>query len=120
MRVAAKEGGAEMSDRTNERPGIDSGAAALWASAMVILALIVVQAGRMGGQAAHADVAWVGDVTILTTASAENEDVLAVLDRREELIYMYGIESGRNVQLFQVENIGNMFVQARGGVEPRR
>jgi hypothetical protein len=49
---------------------IDSSAAALWASAFVIAALIIVQAGRLPGNQAHAEMATGNGAYTLVTADA--------------------------------------------------
>jgi len=103
---------------------LDTGAAALWASAFVIMGMIITAAARLGVEnQALADVSEVADLTILTTRSADNEDVLSILDRREERIYVYGVEQGRTVALYQVQDLKELFIQARaaaGGGPPTR
>ena len=93
----------------------DSGAAALWASAFVILAMIIVQAGRVGNEAqAEGMVSSVADLTVLTASAGDTEDILAVLDRRAETMYIYGVDGARSVELYQFENLSDVFTQARG------
>ena len=116
--------------RTNEDRGTGSvgiSGAALWASAFVILAMIVVQAGRVsvGPSAAYAgNVSTTGDLTVLTAAGGDNQDVLVVLDRRLERVFLYGIENRSKVQLFESHNLSDMFTSARnvvmGGGAARR
>lgn len=90
---------------------------ALWASAFVIMALIVAEGSRRGiGTAAYAgDAATVADLTVLTLAAGPDEDVLCVLDQRNETLSVFGIEQGRAVQLFQQVDLAPVFVQARAG-----
>ena len=111
-------------NRTAESAGFSG--AALWASAFVILAMIVVQAGRVsvGPSAAYAgDVATTGDLTVLTAAGGDNQDVLVVLDRRLERIFLYGIENRTSVRLYENHDLAEMFTSARnsvrGGVSSR-
>lgn len=93
----------------------DSGAAALWAGFIVVLALVIVQASRLGaGNPAYAgDTATVGQIVALTASGGPNEEVLMLLDKREELIMVYGVQGGRSVELLQVEDLTSLFNQAR-------
>lgn len=95
---------------------LDISAAALWASAFVILALVIMQAGRSnsGGAPAYAgNVSLVGDLAILTAEAGDQEDILAILDRRSERMFIYGVNSRREVELFQNYDIGRVFAEAR-------
>ncbi len=89
--------------------------AALWASAFVILALILTESSRRGHQhaALAGDAANVGDLSVLTAASGTDEDVLCVLDQRNETLSVFGVEQGRSVQLLQVQDLRQAFLQAR-------
>ncbi len=105
-----------------EQAAVPSGisGAALWASAFVILAMIIVQAGRVsvGPSAAYAgDVATTGDLTVLTAAGGDNQDVLVVLDRRLERVFLYGIENRTSVRLFESHDLAEMFSAARNSVQ---
>lgn len=95
-----------------------AGAAALWASAFVILALILVEAGRRGHEpsAFAGDAASVSDLSVLTVASGPDEDVLCVLDQRNETLSVFGVEQGRSVQLLQVQDVREAFARAKGTV----
>ena len=92
---------------------------ALWASAFVILAMIVVQAGRIpiGPAAVYAgDVSSTGDLTVLTAAGGDNQDVLVVLDRRMERVFVYGVENRSEIRLYESHDLAQMFQSARGAV----
>jgi hypothetical protein len=73
----------------------------LWASALVIAALIVVQLGKYtqgSPNAARADVVTrVQDYTALTF-NAGNDDVLLVLDGRGEQLFMYRVKNQNTVE----------------------
>ena len=93
--------------------------AALWASAFMILALIVVQAGRIstGPSAAYAgNVSLIGDLTVLTAAGGDNEDVLLVLDRRLERLFIYGIRNRSEVLMYETHELPGLFQSARASV----
>ncbi|HVZ93580.1 MAG TPA: hypothetical protein VG797_03630 [Phycisphaerales bacterium] len=106
-------------DNINPEPGvrrtIDTGAASLWASLFVIAALVVMQASKLGsGNAAYAgDVANVGQLTALTTIGGPNEEILYLLDKSREKILVYGVQGGRSVELYQVEDLEPLYTQAK-------
>lgn len=108
----------EVGERASARRG---GAAVLWASAFVLLALIVVEAGKRnsGARAMAGDAANVGDLAVLTAASGTEEDILCILDQRNETLSVFGVEQGRSVQLLQVQDLRQAFEQARGAAGGR-
>lgn len=92
---------------------VEPGAAALWASAFVILALIVVQAGRLGGSpAAAGEVDDNAGVRLLTAESGNNEDFLAVINQRTETLSIYTVVNARSVELYDVQDLPTIFRQA--------
>lgn len=100
----------------NEQSRVNPGVAALWASAFVIMAMIVVQAGRlpMNGNAARAgNVSEIGDLTVLTAESGDNEDILCILDRRSERLFIYGVQNRQSVELLRTYDLGEAFTSAR-------
>ncbi len=103
---------------------VDAGAGALWASACVIAALLVVQAGRLGGPGGPAyagpSPATVADLTALTPAAGDSEEVLCVVDRRAETMYVYGVVNNSRVDLLQAVRLGDLFAQARAAQGGRR
>lgn len=93
----------------------------MWASAFVLAALIVVQAGRMGESQARADlVSSVGGVTALTVAGAASEDLLMVIDGRSEELFVYRVENQNNLELYRRYSLPRMFTDARGQGPSRR
>ncbi len=100
---------------------INSSAAVLWASAFVIAAMILVQAGRLPGQAAHAEMtATRADYTVMTTNSGRGGDedpdeLLYVIDNRDQVLLVYEIEDARrgNVILRDGWSLTNVFARAR-------
>lgn len=102
-----------MSTSTPDRIArIDTASAALWASAFLLTAMIIVQAGRLAwplGSPAKADlVSRVGDYTALTFNSG-NDDVLAVLDGRGEQLYAYRIQAQNRLELLRAYNVRDLF-----------
>lgn len=70
---------------------INAPAAALWASAFVLAALVIVTLGRGNGNIAKADmVSALEDYTILTFDSGNDEGV-AILDQRTEDLLIYQV-----------------------------
>lgn len=99
----------------------------LLASAFVIAALIVVQAGRMartsGPNSPDAAIAAtpfpladgvsrVGDYTIMTF-NAGSDDVLAVLDGRGEELFLYRVKSLNQFEFLGRESLPNVFATAK-------
>jgi hypothetical protein len=84
---------------------IDRAGGALWASAFVIAALIIVQAGRLQTNAAHAEMtSQMGGYTLMTTDSGLGGDMdpnqlLYVIDSRAQAVMVYEIEDARKKQI---------------------
>jgi hypothetical protein len=83
------------------RTKINASGAALWASAFVLAALVIVQAGRYPGKAAQAEMtATRGSYTILTTDAGRGGDtnpweLLYLIDSRDQILLVYEIEDAR-------------------------
>lgn len=93
----------------------DAGAAVLWASFFIILGMTISLAGRHSANDAYAgNVSAVGQLTALTSKTASDDETLAILDGREEKIYIYGVTGARSLELLQVEDLKALFNQARG------
>ena len=77
----------------------------LWASAFVIAALVVTQAGRLPAPAAYAETtSSQADYTLLTADSGRGGDeapdeVLFVIDNRDQVLLVYGIDDVRRHQV---------------------
>ena len=95
--------------------------AALWASAFVIGAMIVAQAGRLPGPAAWGEtVSTQSDYTILTARTGLGPadrpfDSLFVIDNREQVLLVYEIEDAqRGTMVLRAGNsLPNLFANAR-------
>ncbi len=86
----------------------------LWASAFVLMGMVLTQAGRVGLESqALADVSEVGDLTIATMASSDGSEPVAILSRRSERIFFYGINGQRNLELLATEDLPQSFTKAR-------
>ncbi len=87
------------------RHHVNAGAAVLWASAFIIAALVIVQAGRMQPNAAHADmVNSRADYTLMTASSGRGGDadpveLLYVIDSRDSVLMVYDFEDIRRKEM---------------------
>jgi len=98
---------------TLEARGLDTGACVLWASAMMILSLIVVQAGRLGGSPALAgEVDDAAGVRIMSADNGNQEDYVAVINDRTQTLAVYGVLNARSIELFDVQRLPDLFDQA--------
>ncbi len=96
-------------------------ATALWASAFVIAALIIVQAGRLPGGAAYAEMeSGVGDYTILTARTGKGPETrpyeaLFVIDNREQVLMVYDMEDAQRgtIVVRGGGSLENLFLNAR-------
>lgn len=90
--------------------------AALWAGAAVLTALIIVQAGRgvegLDAAAQAEMVSEVGDFTMMTT-DAGNEEIVLVLDARSEDLSIYRVDQQTTLELYQRVNLQRIFGDAR-------
>lgn len=101
---------------------IDGAAAALWASAFVLAGMVVMQAGRLPENAAHAGMGVSDhDFTLVTAKSGRGQDadpdeVLYVLDSRTEALLVYWIEDARQqgVQMVDGGSLVALFQRGRG------
>ena len=115
----------ERSDERSMPRGLAGRAAnlALSISALALLVVVVVFAGRQPAQAAPSamgELGQSGDYTALT-CRAGNEEVLVVLDGRNEQLFVYKVVNQNSVEIFQREDVSRMFADARSrarGVRP--
>ena len=97
--------------------------AALWASAVVLLVLTIIQATGSGIPAARADlVSSVGDYTMLTFDGG-NDDVLLVMDGRAEELYAYRVKNQNSLELIAPYQLKAIFLDSKrigaGGLNPK-
>jgi hypothetical protein len=93
---------------TRPRP---AAASALLASAFVLVALIVLQAGRLGE--ARADmVSSAGGLSVLT-ADTGSEESLFVLDSRKEELSVYRVVNQNSLELYRRYELPRVFGDAR-------
>ena len=105
-----------MNTPNNASHGASRGlTAGLWASAAVLTALILIQAGTLTGNAARAEmVAHAGEFTAMTSDSG-TEELLVVLDNRSEQLMVYRLRAQQALELLQNLSVAKVFESARGG-----
>lgn len=104
-------------DRSNRSRGV----LPLIASALVLLGLILVQAGRstqsspIAPATALAEMAALGGgyAAMTTQGQSSSEELLYVLDQRAERLMVYRVENQRDVVLQRSEDLARVFAQAR-------
>ncbi|MFI4871162.1 MAG: hypothetical protein ACIAQ0_08805 [Phycisphaerales bacterium JB058] len=89
----------------------------LWVTAIALTALVVLQLGRGASapfeqQALAEMVASVGDYSIMTTDGG-NEELLFVLDNRNEQLMVYKVDQQRSMVLLAREELDGVFAAAR-------
>lgn len=88
-----------------KRTHINQAAAVLWASALVIAALVIMQAGKLTGHSAYAGTASATDTYALVTSNSgqggetDPNELLFVINRREAVMMVYEIEDARKRQI---------------------
>ena len=105
----------------SERTTFSFRATPMWASAFVIGALVILQAGRLPQPAAYAEMVGTdGDYTILTTDAGRGGDidpneVLYVIDNRDQVIMVYQIDDARRHQIILRDgwSLDGLFRRAR-------
>lgn len=100
------------------RPGETTLATALGATAAVLSLVVIALALRLAPARAEM-VSHVGEYAVLTTDGG-NEEVLLVLDQRAEELYVYRVENQSVVELLARESLPELFAAARLGLGPRR
>ena len=108
--------------KTTANSHVRLSAAALWASAFAILALIIVQAGRLPSNTANAAVqADRGSYTLLTASNGkggspgEPDEILCVIDSREQMLLVYEVEDVRRggITIRDGYMLSDLFLKAR-------
>ncbi|MSR18975.1 MAG: hypothetical protein EXS00_07410 [Phycisphaerales bacterium] len=95
----------------------------LWASAFIIAALILVQAGRLGDQQAHAEAVAGGSGFSMVTltnglGSSRAYENVYVIDSHSESLYIYYIAALNDPLGLRLRNLSGLpalFRQGRGG-----
>lgn len=104
---------------TGTHGGVDGGAAALWASAFVILAMILGHAGSRSGNTAYArDVDDVASLRILDADAGSGEDIIVILNQSDDSLSVYSVVGQRSLELYQSVPLAELFEQPAGRPGP--
>ena len=103
------------------RTNINASGAALWASAIVVAALVIIQAGKLPGNEAHARMTSDKDDFVLLTSPTgrrggdEDFELLYIIDNRNGMLLVYEIEDTRQGQITprQGMDLNTLFRTAR-------
>ncbi len=85
----------------------------LWVSAGVLAALIVVQGAGLLDRSAGAAMAISSGSYSMATTDGGNDEILAVVDSRQESLMIYRTMNNNRVQLLDREDLGALFERAR-------
>ncbi len=93
----------------------------LWISAGVLAALTLVQGAGLLDRPARAEMVSEKSGYVLMTTSGGTDQILAVLDERNESIMIYAVANRRQLVLQDRQSLPEMFVRARAnaGLPPR-
>ncbi len=110
-----------MSTDTSRHTRIDPLAVSAAALALVAAVQIGVKLGAGSPEpSALAEMAsGVGEYKIMTTASNDNEELLFVLDNRNEQLMVYGVNQNTGLELQARETLGQVFADARAASRGR-
>jgi len=85
----------------------------LWVSAGVIAALIVVQGGAFFGSTAQAEMATTSGSYSIMTTDGGNDEILVVVDSRQEALMVYRTFNNMNFKMIEREELSSLFSRAR-------
>ncbi|MCL4197358.1 MAG: hypothetical protein KJZ69_07670 [Phycisphaerales bacterium] len=88
--------------------------ASLWASAFVLAAFILAQAGRVAGNQALAEMAADGNEYALVTTQGGNEELLYVLEKRTGRIFVYEARQNDGLNLLDFADVGEAVTRLTG------
>lgn len=96
---------------------------AMWITAIALMALVLIVAGRgpLGADTALAvSNDRVGDMTVIGVDNGSGNDVVVVLDRINNMALVYSMIGRQNLELHQAEPIDRLFAQARAKAASQR
>lgn len=93
----------------------------LWVSAGVMAALVVVQGAGLLDRTASAEMVTSKGGYVMMSTDGGSEDILALIDERNETLLIYNVENRRQVVLQDRQSLPDLFVRARqaGGFPAR-
>ena len=110
-----------MDKKMKSSKSTTTAAAVLWASAFLLAALVIIQAGSLAGNPAYAEMGLSSaGYTLLTTDAGSGgetspDELLYVIDSRDEVLLLYEIEDVRKGQIILRDggSLRNLFQNAR-------
>ncbi len=99
--------------RPNEPRGVRIPDSLLWAGAVVLCALILVNGARVNDTPAFAEMAVKSGGYSMITTEAGTSEALAIVDDRSERLLVYTVEPGGGLQLRVSQSLPEMFLDAR-------
>jgi hypothetical protein len=91
----------------------------LWVSAGVLAALITVQGAGLLDSPAYAEMTTTSQSYSMMTTDGGTDEVLVVIDSRQESLLIYRVDSTNTLQLYKREQLDTMFTRARARLSPR-
>lgn len=85
----------------------------LWVSAGVLAALILVQGGGFFESTARAEMATTSGSYSIMTTDGGNDEILVVVDSRQESLMVYRTMNNRSLKLLEREELSSLFARAR-------
>lgn len=92
----------------------------LWISAGLLAGLIIVRGAGMLESEALADMTTTSQSYSMMTTDGGTDEVLVVVDSRQESLMIYRVDSSNQLQLYKREQLGPLFSRARaqGPIRP--
>ncbi len=87
--------------------------AALTASAFVLGAVLIVQAGRNADNQAHAEMTSVTGGYVIMTTQGQNGELLYMIDNVNEKLMVYNVIQQRTLELVRSESLPDVFAAMR-------
>ena len=96
-----------QSAQDNRQPGW------LWVSAGVLAAMIVVQVSGVFESPAYAEMATSNGSYSMMTSDGGNDEILVVVDSRQESLMVYRAQNNMSLQMVDREELSSLFSNAR-------
>lgn len=85
----------------------------MWLTAGVLMGLIVLQGGGFFESAAKAEMSTTGGTYSVMTTDGGNDEIMVVVDSRQETIMVYRTFNNNKLSLIERENLASLFTRAR-------
>ena len=85
----------------------------MWLTAGVLMGLIVLQGGGFFESTAKAEMSTVSGTYSVMTTDGGNDEIMVVVDSRQETIMVYRTFNNNKLSLIERENLSSLFTRAR-------